>query len=68
MGLVMSMEEDFRKNIADIKSSLSRLLPVPATLPKPFLFSQHVSLQQSYPLSYPLSHPQSYPQTPKYPQ
>jgi hypothetical protein len=65
MGLVTSMQEDFRKEIAELKSSLSRLSPVPATLPKP-LFNQHVPPQQSYPLSYPLRYPQSYPQS--YPQ
>ena len=67
MGLVTSMQEDFRKEIAELKSSLSRISPVPTTLPKPF-FNQHVPPQQSYPLSYPLRYPQSYPQTPSYPQ
>ncbi|CAL8366451.1 unnamed protein product [Boreogadus saida] len=62
MGLVTYMQEDFRKEIAELKSSLSRLSPVPATLPKP-LFNQNVPPQESYPLSYPLRYPQSYPQS-----
>ena len=61
MGLVTSMQEDFRKEIAELKSSLSRLSPVPVTLPKP-LYTPQQSYRLSYPMRYPQSYPQSYPQ------
>jgi len=55
MGLVTAMQEDFRKEIAEMKSSLSNLSLAPSAPPKP-LFN-HL-----YPQSYPQSFPQSYPQ------